>query len=313
MIESSIDDALFSDQSCFSCESTAATREHVFPKWLQNRFDLWNQRLTLPNSTTIPYRQLVVPLCQRCNNEIYSPIEQRIASAEETARDVWLWCNKIHYGMIVKHHILDYDRRKPGKTIADFVDGRHVHEWDRRFLGVARGVFRTRPDPFGSVFRFDFNEPQEYAFAHILFCLGLCVSFGSRGYVVFLADGQTTSNQTSIQHMFKNLVAERLQKTNSLRHHGFGNEPVLSASSSENLGVGDMLWFFANCLEFWARMNISIPIVQSSNHLTKLGSSTLRGESPLDKERFAFICRKLLNWTDYDEEMSKIQAHGKQD
>jgi len=35
--------------------------EHVFAKWLQQDFNLWNQRMFLRNGTSIRYRQLTIP------------------------------------------------------------------------------------------------------------------------------------------------------------------------------------------------------------------------------------------------------------
>lgn len=293
-----------SPSCCFSCGSTAKTREHVFPKWLQNNFNLWDQKLKLPNGSSIPYRQLIVPLCSKCNSEIYGPIENRISMGTETERDIWLWCNKIHYGMITKYQDLKLDRSMggDGPKISDFVNGKHVFNWDKRFLGVARGVFKTHPDPFGSVFRFDFGNEQEYTFAHVLFCLGICVSFGSRGYVVFLTDGQTTMNQTSLRNLRENLVAERIRQAQAALENGMSRDRLDPSILESTLTINDILWFFANCLEFLARMTLSIPIVQTPSNLTKLERSNLRKETPINKERFSIFCKLLgLDWIDSDE------------
>jgi hypothetical protein len=51
---------------CFLCGShlgEARTQEHIFPKWLQRRYDLLDQRIDLLNGTGIPYRQMKVPCC----------------------------------------------------------------------------------------------------------------------------------------------------------------------------------------------------------------------------------------------------------
>lgn len=63
--------------------SSSHTDEHIFPKWLQNRFQLWNQNLILINRTNIRYRQLKVPCCRFCNNDHLSGIENRIVAALE--------------------------------------------------------------------------------------------------------------------------------------------------------------------------------------------------------------------------------------
>jgi hypothetical protein len=50
--------------TCFLCGRRLGSRnradEHIIPRWIQERFQLWNQTLTLLNGTTIAYRQLVI-------------------------------------------------------------------------------------------------------------------------------------------------------------------------------------------------------------------------------------------------------------
>jgi len=69
---------------CFLCGQDIAeadlSREHVFPKWLQRKFDLWNCTLDLLNGSSIPYRNLTIPACAACNNVSFSGIEDKIAS-----------------------------------------------------------------------------------------------------------------------------------------------------------------------------------------------------------------------------------------
>ena len=52
----------FDHHHCFLCgKDSADSLEHVFPAWLQRRFQLWDQQLNLLNGTPIPYRNLTVP------------------------------------------------------------------------------------------------------------------------------------------------------------------------------------------------------------------------------------------------------------
>src|SRR6516162_8370931 len=75
----------FDPQCCFLCahhfDETHITSEHVIPKWLQRRFDLWNQKLILLNRTNIPYRALTVPCCEECNSYRLQPIEIDMSDA----------------------------------------------------------------------------------------------------------------------------------------------------------------------------------------------------------------------------------------
>ena len=57
----------FDYDSCFLCgkECETKTAEHIFPKWLQHKYDLWNKKLIVTNDTKIPYRNLTVPCCEK--------------------------------------------------------------------------------------------------------------------------------------------------------------------------------------------------------------------------------------------------------
>ncbi|RJS62411.1 hypothetical protein [Bacillus sp. PK3_68] len=112
---------------CFLCgiELTKEnkTDEHVIPTWLQHRHDLWNQRLTLLNGTSIPYRQLKIPCCQECNNVALGNIEKEIEKAsisyqELTKLDKWtifIWLVKLYYGLLFKNLSLVVDFKDPAK------------------------------------------------------------------------------------------------------------------------------------------------------------------------------------------------------
>lgn len=111
---------------CFVCAAPLSaanrTEEHIFPRWLQDRFDLRAKRLTLANRTEIRYDQLKIPCCFDCNNQRLSPLENRIARASangfnevvHVARfDLFRWLAKIYLGIQYKELSLLVDRRNP--------------------------------------------------------------------------------------------------------------------------------------------------------------------------------------------------------
>lgn len=122
----------FDDSSCFLCAKSfnevEPTSEHVFPRWLQKRFNLWDQRLTLLNRTSIPYRQLTVPCCVECNSYRLQPIETAVSSAvikgyqfvnNLDKKTLFLWLGKIFYGILFKELFLLLNREEnDGITIA---------------------------------------------------------------------------------------------------------------------------------------------------------------------------------------------------
>ena len=111
---------------CFMCreliDETNKTDEHVFPKWLQRKYNLWNQQLTLPNNQPFAYKNMLVPCCGTCNGGIMSVWENDIQIALNKGFDsfkqlderiiAW-WIYKIYYGLILKGTTLRYDIKDP--------------------------------------------------------------------------------------------------------------------------------------------------------------------------------------------------------
>ena len=112
------------DNSCFLCGLTTSdlTSEHVFPKWLQKRHHVWNEKLDLLNGTTIQYRNITIPCCRSCNNGPLARLEEDIAlavsggysaSSAIDSRQWYLWAGKIFYGILRKELSLPHDRSLP--------------------------------------------------------------------------------------------------------------------------------------------------------------------------------------------------------
>jgi hypothetical protein len=142
---------------CVFCGQPAETVEHVIPKWLQNHFDLFDQKLELWNGTTLPYRQAVVPACVRCNGKRFAQLESRVREGRASQRDYFLWALKISYCLSHKDASLLLDRGNPEAgpliphAIADDMGplARHAFE------ALDSATFRFSPDPFGSVMFMD--------------------------------------------------------------------------------------------------------------------------------------------------------------
>ncbi len=110
------------NQHCFLCGEVLAkenlSQEHVIPIWAQNKFNLWDKKLTLINRTEIPYRQLKVPCCKVCNNIHLAKLENTIkpfALGQKNPADLpseiaYQWCAKILIAIIYKELQLPLDR-----------------------------------------------------------------------------------------------------------------------------------------------------------------------------------------------------------
>jgi len=115
----------FSENNCFLCGKNILEEysvEHIFPRWLQKKFDLWDQTINLLNKSSIQYRYLKVPCCQTCNNKYLSKnetvIHKGVTEGFDTFRNIeepiiFQWIGKIFYGILYKELTLLFDRSYP--------------------------------------------------------------------------------------------------------------------------------------------------------------------------------------------------------
>jgi len=117
-------------QRCVMCREVLAeetkTVEHIYPKWLQNQFDLWNKRLTFPNGSSMPYRQITVPCCKACNGGIMSEWEKQVGNAVSKGYDSFVnldeeiiawWIYKLYYTKLVRELSLKIDLKNPNSEM----------------------------------------------------------------------------------------------------------------------------------------------------------------------------------------------------
>jgi hypothetical protein len=113
---------------CFLCaralDEVSRSREHVFPKWLLERCELWDAELSLLNRTTIPYRQLTIACCKECNNEQLAPLEAEVGAAFAAGPDevrnldpdrLFVWLAKFYYGLLFRELTLFLERSDPAQ------------------------------------------------------------------------------------------------------------------------------------------------------------------------------------------------------
>ena len=116
----------FSENKCFLCGVSLTNEnksdEHVFPKWLQHQFNLWNKTIYLINGTTIQYKNLKIPCCTSCNNGPLAEMEDKVSVAVKRGyrefsklerKDIALWLAKLFYGVLYRELFLPLDRKKP--------------------------------------------------------------------------------------------------------------------------------------------------------------------------------------------------------
>ena len=181
-------DSKLSRECMFSGE-LADDDEHVIPKWLQRRFNLWGQDVVLPNQTTFRYAKAKVAVKGQ-HNRNFGRIENRMAEGRFSLQEAYLWALKIHIGMMWLDSRLKRERRDSSSTTilntADFSSQllmfRHLYKnW-------ANGG-TTLPYPFGSVFLLEGAlMPGEFDFVHCMISGALGISIDDRFLVVLLWD-----------------------------------------------------------------------------------------------------------------------------
>lgn len=190
---------------CFLCggEPTKGNGEHVIPKWLQNRFNLWDSKLGLLNGSLMPYRNLRVPACSVCNGEVLGKTENYVSklSADNILKwsvsdsyEVGRWMAKILVGILYKEAALLRDQRHPelGPIIPpDAMDEMFLlhlllQSWRKVILFSA---IHTQ-HPF-TLYVYALDEDKDYGSFNLstnIFGKSICLRFGDLGFA-FVGDG----------------------------------------------------------------------------------------------------------------------------
>lgn len=199
----------FDDDTCFLCGSPVVsdgTREHVFPKWLQHRHNLWDQELTLLNGTCIRYAQLTIPACHICNTSHLATLENQVrtavthgyeAAAQLSPLTIFQWAGKIFYGILRKELSLLVDRRdRDGGTIVppDLLQG---YSTLHLFLQSIRRPFTFQQgDPFSAlVVNLHSRDGEgDYYFCDSLHHMIVAIRTRDIGFIVTLQDAGIISD-----------------------------------------------------------------------------------------------------------------------
>jgi hypothetical protein len=119
-----LDENKFDDSNCFLCgtdlHENNRSQEHVIPKWIQRRFNLWNQKIILLNGSSIDYRYLTIPCCKNCNNKYLKRLEDKLINAIDSGFDslkkldrniIFYWLGKIYFGLMYKELFLHLNQK----------------------------------------------------------------------------------------------------------------------------------------------------------------------------------------------------------
>ena len=165
---------------CFICGSSPNLKqfnnEHVLPRWLLKKYQLFERSIALPNGTNFRYRSYTVPCCRECNTMMGRDIEEPIrrilnGSLEsliehierEGVRLLFIWLCLIFIKTHLKSRTLpvERDRRKESSLIGDQYDWtllHHIHCVARSFYTRAS----IDQNVFGSLLIFQAKTGSSY-------------------------------------------------------------------------------------------------------------------------------------------------------
>lgn len=196
----------FSENQCFLCgtllQEDTDSKEHIFPKWLLRRYDLWDETITLLNRTSIPYRYLTIPCCSTCNNEYLSRLESEIelaanngpsAVAQVEKVHLYQWIGKIFFGLLYRELSLSADRSKPELgpiTTPEFLeDFRALHGF---IQSIAKPIEFHEFFP-GSLFVFEVEpipEIGDFDYSDNFVGMSFFIRMGNIGIIACLKDDE---------------------------------------------------------------------------------------------------------------------------
>lgn len=189
---------------CFMCGSEASSGlgEHVFPLWLQHRFSLLDERLTLLNGTLIPYRRLTSPCCEACNTGPLAHLESRISSFQQmpdlacprNRASVGQWLLKIFLGILHAECRFSRDRRNP--SLGSILPPKYIEELKTLHLVINScrkdTVFQCLHGPYPfTVYMYRITESRHFDpfdFSTNLSGQSISIRMGALG-IIAVADG----------------------------------------------------------------------------------------------------------------------------
>jgi len=210
MLYEPIKDQALTWDRCFLCgvnlDNSNRTEEHIFPRWLLHRFNLWDRQLALLNRTDIAYREMTVPSCRTCNQLHLGKVEDRIKDALDAGYDSFValepvvkfqWLLKIFYTVLFRELTLAFDRRQ-GIEAGTIFSSELLEEFNTSHLFLQSTRFETEfiGGPPWSLFHFKTHTYRDdslnFDFLDNLPALSIGLRLGDIGIIGCLEDQNAT-------------------------------------------------------------------------------------------------------------------------
>ena len=194
----------FSTDHCFVCGALLNAEnksvEHIYPKWLQKKFNLSSQKITLLNQSKIFYRNLTIPCCKQCNNHmsdrIEKPMERAVSEGYSSVISldkniIFQWLNKLSYGLLYKEAMLLVDRKRHDKGY--IISSTFLQALTMRYVFLKSIIDDTEfiESPFSLlIFRLKLSDKISYWASDSIFTSSFCMFLGKVGIVANLQDNK---------------------------------------------------------------------------------------------------------------------------
>lgn len=196
----------FDETCCFLCgedlNDKSKTQEHVIPKWIQRKFNLWDKTINLLNNTDFRYRNLTIPCCLECNNKYLKPIEDIVINAIDNGVDsvrqldkdlLFYWLGKIYFGLMYKELFLSFNQESPDSEkilTPEYIKDYKAHHL---FLQGVRGLHRFNNFVPYSIYIVETQTPnsieQQWDYYDSHNSMVIACRVGKVGFVCVLQDG----------------------------------------------------------------------------------------------------------------------------
>ncbi|WP_054456148.1 hypothetical protein [Pseudoalteromonas porphyrae] len=180
----SIDDfvaTICNKDTCFVCgierSEASFNDEHIIPRWVLKRYELFGKVITLPNDKKFKYGKYKIPCCQSCNSLLGENIEKRVAEGfdggfsktlnffDNNKELIFSWICLLYIKTHLKDKMFQYDF-KSDKKIGDDYDWEDLHHIHCMARSIYTGV-DIEKSVYGSMFiypcaEFDDGERFDY-------------------------------------------------------------------------------------------------------------------------------------------------------
>lgn len=197
-------------EACFICgierRDAEFNDEHVIPRWILKRYDLFSKKITLPNGKEFCYGKYKIPCCKACNSLLGDNIEKKIAEGfngefdearkffNENKKLVFIWICLIYIKTHLKDRTFKYDF-KSDKKISDDYDWEELHHIHCMARSIHTNV-KIDELVYGSMFIYpcgELDEGEKYDYIDLYGTGTVLIRLGSFFIICVIGDSKLVS------------------------------------------------------------------------------------------------------------------------